>query len=45
MLNLHSDKEVFDALSGEHLGKGPFITLKMKRGDNRLLRLGKLKCR
>ena len=44
-LNLHSDKEVFDALSGKRLGKGPFITLKMKRGDNRLLRLGNLKCR
>ena len=40
-LNVHSDKEIFDALNGERLGKGPHITLKMKRGDNRILRLGK----
>ncbi len=40
-LNVHSDKEIFDALTGERLGKGPHITLKMKRGDNRILRLGK----
>lgn len=40
-LNVHSDKEIFDALTGERLGKGPHITLEMKRGDNRILRLGK----
>ena len=40
-IDVNSDREIFDALSGEKLGKGPKITLKMKRGDNRVLRLGK----
>ena len=39
-IDVNSDKEIFDALTGEKLGKGPKITLNMKRGDNRVLRLG-----
>jgi hypothetical protein len=41
VLNIPSDKDVFDALTNEKIGKAPNITLKMKRGDNRVLRLGK----
>ena len=40
-INIPSDKEIFDAITGEKLGKAPKLTLKMKRGDNRVLRLGK----
>ena len=40
-LDIPSDKEIFDAITGEKLGKAPKLTLKMKRGDNRVLRLGK----
>ena len=40
-LDIPSDKDVFDALTGEKLGKAPTLELKMKVGDNRILRLGK----
>lgn len=40
-INIPSDKEIFDAITGEKLGVAPKLTLKMKRGDNRVLRLGK----
>ena len=40
-IDVKSDKEIFDALTGEKLGVGPKITLNMKGGDNRVLRLGK----
>ena len=39
-LDIPSDREVFDALTGEKLGKAPKLVLKMKSGDFRLLRLG-----
>ena len=40
-IDIPSDKEIFDAITGEKLGVAPKLTLKMKRGDNRVLRLGK----
>ena len=40
-LNIPSNRDVYDALTGEKLGKAPNITLKMKLGDNRVLRLGR----
>lgn len=40
-MTIPSNKEIFDAVSGEKLGKAPKLILKMKRGDNRILRLGK----
>ncbi|MBE6412546.1 MAG: hypothetical protein E7036_08360 [Opitutales bacterium] len=40
-LNIPSNKEVFDAISGEKIGIAPNIVLKMKRGDIKMLRLGK----
>ena len=40
VLDIPSDKDVFDALTGEKIGKAPNVVLKMKCGDNRVLRLG-----
>ena len=40
-LDIPSDKVVYNALTGKKLGKAPKLILKMKRGDNIVLRLGK----
>ena len=39
-LNIPSDKEVFDAITGEKIGTAPNVVLKMKKGDIKMLRLG-----
>ncbi|MBE6413903.1 MAG: hypothetical protein E7035_05045 [Verrucomicrobiaceae bacterium] len=39
-LNIPSNKDIYNAITGEKIGKAPNITLKMKRGDNIVLRLG-----
>ena len=39
-LNIPSNKEVFDAITGEKIGVAPNIVLKMKKGDIKMLRLG-----
>ena len=39
-LNIPSNNDVFDAISDEKIGTAPNLSLKMKRGDNRVLRIG-----
>lgn len=40
-LSLPRSGEIFDAFTGKLIGNGKTITLKMKRGDNCVLRMGK----
>lgn len=39
-INTYSDKDVFDAITGEKLGKGPLLKFEMQKGQNKILRLG-----
>ena len=39
-VDAHADADVFDALTGEKLGEHGKASIKMKRGDSKLLRLG-----
>lgn len=40
-VDVHSSADVFNALTGEMLGTGPKISLKMKKGENVLLKTAK----